>query len=232
MSLLSFFKKKPTMPASPAIREVLFGDVPVLQWPRPDSPQRLAMPWGMFAAAQDAYQQHDILAATTALQQVLATPELESRHYLQAWQFLRLLGVMPPAVAAKQVLGVVLEVSLPGGLDLLTAYADNSARYFNHSGSGVVWEGGTDLAGNPVQALLAAAQPVANAIGPWLEARRAVPPTGEVRINMLTPSGLHFGQGQFETLFQDPMGGPVLARGQELMQALIEFQAANSPQAQ
>ncbi|WP_210513666.1 hypothetical protein [Hymenobacter terricola] len=231
MALFSLFNKKPAAPEPPAIRELLFGDVPVLEWPKPAAPGRADMPWALFAAAQEAYQRSDTATAIAALQQVLAAPNLESRQYLQAWQFLRLLGVAPPAAEAKRVLGVVLEVALPQGLDLVAAYADNSARYFNHSGAGVVWDGGHDLAGGPIQALLAAAQPVANAVGPWLEARRPAPPTGQARINMLTPSGLHFGQAPFETLFQDPMGGPVLARGQDLMQALIDFQAGNSPAA-
>jgi hypothetical protein len=223
MSLFSFFDKKPTPTPPPPVREVLFGDVPVQEWPRPDSAVRAEKPWALFGAAQDARQAGDVPAAVSSLREVIATPGLESRHYLQAWQFLRELGIEAPAANAKQVLGVVLEVVLEGGLDLVAAYADNSARYFNYSGKAIVWEGGTDLAGGEIQALLAQAQPVAAAIGPWKEARPGVPPVGQVRINLLTPSGLHFGQGDFGVLFQDPMGGPILARGQALMQALIEL---------
>ncbi|MBF9222548.1 hypothetical protein [Hymenobacter ruricola] len=229
MGFLSFFNKKPAAaPASPAIREVLFGDVPVLEWPRPDAPHRLEPPWAPFAAAQDAYQSGDTAAAIAALQQVLDTPGQESRQYLQAWQFLRMLGVEPPLAEGRRVLGVVVEVTLPEGLDLVVAYADLSARYFNHSGAGVVWETGTDLAGSPIQHLLAAGQEMANVIGPWLEARRAAPPVGHVRINALTPSGLYFGEAPFNTLAQDPLGGPVVSRGQALMQALIDAQRAQA----
>jgi hypothetical protein len=42
-----------------------------------------------------------------------------------------------------------------------------------------------------------------------------------VRINLLTPSGLHFGQGAFEVLASDPMGGPVIGSATRLMQELI-----------
>jgi hypothetical protein len=229
MGFLSFFNKKPVVPASPAVREVLFGDVPVLEWPRPDAPHRQEQPWAHFAAAQDAHRTGDTAAAIAALQQVVATPGLESRHYLQAWQFLRTLGVAPPSDEARRVLGVVVEVSLPEGLDLVVAYADLTARYYNHSGAGVVWEMGTDLADAPIQNLLAAGQTVANVIGPWHEARRAAPPTGHVRINSLTASGLYFGEGPFDILFNDPLASPVIAGGLALMQTLIEYQAANSP---
>lgn len=229
MSLFSFLKKKPVVPESPAIRELLFGDVPVLEWPRPDAPNRLDQPWSLFATAQDAYRRQDNAAAIAALQQVVETPKLESRQYLQAWHFLRLLGVAPPPAEARRVLGVVVEVSLPEGLDMVVAYADYSARYFNHSGAGIVWEMGTDLADAPIQNLLAAGQTVADVIGPWLEARRAAPPTGHVRINSLTASGLYFGEGPFNTLFDDPLAHPVIAGGLALMQALMAYQAANAP---
>ena len=231
MSLFSFFKK-PSVPEPSPIHDFLFGDVPVLQWPRPESASRNVRPWSLFATAQEAFQRDDSATAVTALQDVLATPELDSRHYLQAWHFLRSLGIAPAAQEGKQVLGVVLEVAVHGGLDVVAAYADNSARYINYSGKVIVWEVGTDLPGGPIQALLATAQPVAAAIGPWLEARRQPPTAGGVRINILTPSGLHFGEGAFDVLFQDPMGGPVLVGGQELMRALIDFQAADSPLAQ
>jgi len=221
MGLFSLFKKKPEPAPTPAVREVLFGDVPVLDWPRADSPVRTQGAWALFAVAQEAYQRHDTAAAIEPLQQVLALPDLESRHYLQAWHFLRLLGVQPPPTEAKRVLGVVVEVALPEGLDLVAAYPNNSARYYNYSGAGVVWERDVDLEGGPIQALLAAAQPVATAIGPWLEARPAAPPAVMVRLNILTPSGLHFGQGDMNVFFQEPLAAPVLARAQALMQALM-----------
>lgn len=229
MSIFPFFKKQPSAPEPSPIHGFLFGDVPVLEWPRPESASRNVRPWLLFATAQEAYQRGESAAAVTALREVLATPDLESRQYLQAWHFLRALGVVPAADEGKRVLGVVLEVAMHGGLDVVAAYADNSARYINYSGKVIVWEAGTDLPGGFIQALLTAAQPVAAAIGPWLEARRQPPSAGDVRINLLTASGLHFGEGSFDVLFQDPMGGPVLAAGQALMQALMELPEHAAP---
>jgi hypothetical protein len=128
----------------------------------------------------------------------------------------RFLGWAPP-VDTKQVWGVVVEVGLQGGLDLLAAYADHTARYYNYSGAGVVW----DHPDAPIDALLACGQTICDRIGPWEGARPAPPPNGQVRINLLTPSGLHFGQGPFELLSQDSLGGPALAAATALMQGLI-----------
>ncbi len=71
---------------------------------------------------------------------MLNQPGLESRHYLQAWHFLRAAGIQPPEQWAQFVLGVVVEVGMPGGADLVAAYADGSARFYSHAGGGVVWD--------------------------------------------------------------------------------------------
>ncbi|GAB2962493.1 hypothetical protein GCM10027048_33810 [Hymenobacter coalescens] len=91
------------------------------------------------------------------------------------------------------MLGVVVEVGMEQGFDLVAAYADGTARYYNYSGAGVVWERPDDSLAAPVQALLAAGERVVGQIGPWEQPRPAAPPQGSARINMLTPAGLHFG---------------------------------------
>jgi hypothetical protein len=147
---------------------------------------------------------------------------LESRHYLQAWHFLRELGVQANADEAKRVYGVVVEVALESGLDIVAAYADGAARYFNYSGAAVIWERPDDSLAQSIEALLEAGRVVAAQIGPWEGQRPAAPePPGQVRISMLTPSGLHFGQGPFETLAADPLGGPVISSATKLMMELI-----------
>src|SRR5579864_7316994 len=40
----------------------------------------------------------------------------------------------------KEIFGVITEVDLPGGLDVLAAYSDGTARYINHSEKLLVWE--------------------------------------------------------------------------------------------
>lgn len=144
---------------------------------------------------------------------------LDSRWRLLA---LRMLANEGHPVPAKLVLGVVVEVPMEGGLDALAAYADGSVRFLSHSGRVSLYEG----EGNPVaglaKALVAAAIPLAEAIGPW-EGERPAPPSGDLtRINLLVSDGHYFGQAPFNALMADAMGRPVLTRAVELLQAVAE----------
>ena len=195
--------KKPSKPDFSEVRELLFGDAAITSWRPMDGKPETAEPWGSFAVARAALETGDTRKAISALQSVAASTPQESRQYLQACHFLRRLGVQPAPDRAKHVMGVVLEVQMQAGLDTLAAYADHTARYINHGGKLIVWEGsGTDM-DQRIDAVLNAGQRVADAIGPWAEARRGPPPKGHVRLNMLTPSGLHFGEGPFEILSRD-----------------------------
>ena len=213
--------RKESTPAS--IRDTLFGDLPLDQWPGHGGSVD-AFPWSAFASARSHLAAGKKGNAIAAWQQIVAHPGLEPRHYLQAWQFLRDQGQQPPAAVAKQVLGVVIEVAMPQGLDLLAAYPDYSARYHNFSGSGVVWEHPDDSLNGEIDQLLEVARAVVDRIGPWDGARPAAPVGDVVRLCFLTPSGLHFGQGPMGVLGRDPMGGKVIHFATVLMQALIAKQ--------
>lgn len=202
-------------------RGLLFGDVPLAAWrPRGENGED-GEPWISFATARAAVELGDAPGAVRALHRVVER-HVEARHYLQAWHFLRELGESPPPGEAKRVHGVVLEVHLEGGVDTLSAYSDRSARYLNQSGKVIIWDQRSDRMTALIDRLLDVGQRVANVIGPWGEPRRGVPPRGHVRINMLTASGPHFGEGPFAALAEDPLGGPVIAAGTELMLALID----------
>lgn len=203
------------------IRDTLFGDMPLSAWAGDDPPDQEA-PWSWFAAAGQHLQSGEQTQAVGQLEKIVDTPGLASRHYLQAWHFLRQLGVSPPDDGSKDVYGVVVEVGLTDGLDLLAAYADHSARYFNFSGGGVIWDQPDDSLNPEIDALLAAAERIIHNIGPWEESRPPPPPEGEVRINMLAPGGLYFGQGPYEILATDELAGPILQAALVLMQALID----------
>jgi hypothetical protein len=118
-------------------------------------------------------------------------------------------------------LGVVVEVTMPPGLDLVAAYQDHSARYYNYSGAGVVWEHPDGSLNFAIDDLLAASNEVVRHIGRWEQERPQPPPQGHVRLCFLTPSGLHFGQGPMSDLSRDPMGGRVLQQSMGLMTTLI-----------
>jgi len=220
--MLDFLKHK-TVPPHLGIRETLFGDMPMERW-LDISPQALAAePWAYFDRANRLLIAGDKLGATDIFREILTKTNLESRFYLQAWYFLRELGVEPPPEIAKQLFGVVVEVGMPKGLDLVCAYADHHARYFNFSGAGVVWDRPNDQLDAAIDVLLQESGAVVKAIGSWKEKRPAAPGNNEARINFLTPSGLHFGQGPMKLLGNDPMGGTVLRSAFNLMQEMIKL---------
>ena len=216
--MFNLFKKK-EKPQPLTIRDTLFGDLPMSEWPS-DSGMN-AEPWISFIQARGYLDKRDKDSATAALKKITEMPELESRHYLQAWHFLRQLGVTAPADKAKIVYGVVVEVAVKGGADIVAAYTDHTARYLHHTGGGVIWERPDTSLDAEVEALLKAGQAVANVIGPWEKERPPAPQGDGVRLNMLTPSGLHFGYGAFKTLYEEPMGRSIIDPATQLMQGLI-----------
>lgn len=203
-----------------SVRETLFGDMPLDQWPS-DGAGGGAFPWSAFVVARNHLNAGNREAAASCWHSIVQTLGVEPRHTLQAWHFLRTNGHQPPPAIAGQILGVVVEVMLPQGLDLLAIYPDHSARYYNHSGAGIVWEHPDDSLSLEIDQLIESAQMIVAQIGPWNEQRPGPPPRGHVRLNFLTPSGLHFGQGPFDALAKDPRGGRVVLLATSLMQALV-----------
>ncbi|MGC1423647.1 MAG: hypothetical protein WA354_00970 [Terracidiphilus sp.] len=205
------------------IRNTLFGDVPLAELVRAHPKVPLSEPWASFQRARDCKDTGDAQGAKEAVRQILEMPDLETRVCLQAWNTLRELGDKPPGEKGKQVLGVVVEIGMPKGLDLVAAYRDHRARYFNYSGAGVLWERRDDSLDALIDELLQAGTAVAQVIGPWMQARPPEPKNGNARINLLTPSGIHLGNGPVEALNQDPMGGPILSAAFGLMKRLVEL---------
>jgi nitroreductase len=225
-TLGSVFGKGRDLPARDPMRELLFGDTSVDRWGADATSD--AFPWSAFASARGHVKAGEIDAAVRDWREVLDRPDLESRHYLQAWHFLRRHGQTPPADVAKRVLGVVVEAGMPEGLDVVAAYADHSARYLNFSGKRIVWDAADPLDG-AIDELLAAAQPIVDRIGPWTDLRPGPPAKGQVRLSFLTPSGLHFGEGPFDAISRDALAGAVLQRAMMLMKALVDKTSRSAP---
>jgi hypothetical protein len=202
------------------IRETLFGDMPLDQWP-PNGAHSEVFPWSAFVSARSHFANGNRDVAIKNWREVITHSGLESRQYLQAWHFLRQHGQQPPLEAAKEVLGIVVEVGMPRGFDLLAAYSDHSARYYNFSGAGVIWEHPDPSLDLSIDQLIEASRLVVAQIGPWEQPRLAPPPRDHARLSFLTPSGLHFGQGPMTAFSHDPLGGRVLDLATLLMKALI-----------
>lgn len=220
--MFNFFKREKPSPPQPTItlRDTLFGDMPITEWPQ--DPTTVFEPWVSFVAARKYIETGDKSSAVAILQKIAEMPQLEPRHYLQAWHFLRQQGVNPPPDKAKIVYGVVVEVGMKGGADIVAAYSNYTARYLHHTGSGVIWERPDGSLDAEMEALLRAGQAVADKIGPWEQMRPAAPRADHVRLNMLTPSGLHFGYGAWETLSREPMGKAIIDPATQLMATLTK----------
>jgi hypothetical protein len=214
-------KRKGSTPLA-GLRDALFADASLeVVASRATSPSD--DPWAHFAAAQHALSQGDKIGAIQQLRRVQETEGLETRLYLQAWHCLRTQGVPPPGTIAREVKGVVVEVGLDGGVDLLAGYSDHTARYFNHTGlKGILWDvpEDTEIA-SLIDALLQAGEAIVENTGPWDRPRLPAPPDGIARVNVLTFGGLHFGQDDYGELTRHPVGGPAINAAYALMLALM-----------
>jgi hypothetical protein len=218
-NLKTLFKRGPSPNQRfAALRDALFMDQPLAAW---EAKQGRPEPWASLDEAKRRWAAGDPGSAQAALRGLLAQGRNEGRILHQAWCFLRELGEAPPEGEAGRLLGVVVEVGLGRGIDLVAAYPEGTARYFNFSGAAVIWERPDSSLDGPVQALLAAGQRIAQQSGPWAGPRPGAPPEGQVRLNVLTPRGLQFGQGPSAAIEADPLGGPALRAAFELMKALI-----------
>ena len=194
-------------PATQRLYELLFCDLPALYRP---APATAAAPWQvlLFAPGADA-------AAVRALAEDSGQ---ESRVRALAYGWLREQGQPVPDY---ELLGVVFEVALPGGLDTLAAYRDGRVRYLHHSGRSVLIDARVPVLDSLVGELLGASGRVMPKAQPWQRAGASAPGPGQVRIAMLTPGGLRRIEGPFDGVQRDPAAGPALLAASRLLEQLV-----------
>ena len=226
MGLFDFFKKKPdSLPAT-----------------RPSTPNLISNPYKdaatnviynlLFCDDLDLYRSKtqplysypfNILFSAypneADLQRVIDDTTLDARLRILALNARRSMGHAP---TGKELLGVIVEVGLEGGLDVLASFRDGKARYINQSGKILIWDTATDTTANKLTAdLFANSGQIVGQIGPWNKPRKAHPFAGSARITFLASDGLYFGEGKGETLFNDSLAGPALMTATQLMRYLI-----------
>ncbi|HEX8605243.1 MAG TPA: hypothetical protein VF774_21540 [Pseudoduganella sp.] len=179
--------------------QLLFCDDPQLvkQGPEPAS---------LFGAAPDP----------RVVQTIGEDPAEESRVRLLAWQWLRAAG---QPVASRELLGVIVEVPLEGGLDVLAAYADGTVRYLHHTGRVAVFEGAPEEVAEQGKLLVHAA--IALAARGTVKHRAAPPTLGNVRLSLLAADGLHVRDGTFGDIDRDKVASPVLRQAQRLLDTVV-----------
>ncbi|HQQ96762.1 MAG TPA: hypothetical protein PLX35_05835 [Cyclobacteriaceae bacterium] len=175
-------------------------------------------------SAQNGYTYpFDILFSKTSTiadyQQVIDDATADTRSKVLAYNQQRTKGHIPEKI---ELLGVIIEVGLDDGLDVLASFHDGTARYINQSGKIVIWEAADETSIKLTQNLFEKGREIIKHIGPWDKARRPYPRKGTARITFLVSNGLYFGEGAMGVLFNDPMAGGALESGTALMQYLTE----------
>jgi|WetSurMetagenome_2_1015567.scaffolds.fasta_scaffold390124_1 hypothetical protein len=185
---------------------------------------RLVFPWSKFFEADQALKKNEQAKAIEALRQIVEQPGAETRILLQAWHTLAGLGVTPPEPLCGKVQGVVIEYLMQQGLDIVAGYKDHTARYYNYSGAGVVWEASDPEIDQKVDDLMTVGQAIIDAIGVEHRQPPDVPAPGVIRVYLLSCNGSSFGQGLYDQFSKDKMGGYAIQAGYSLMTALMDKQ--------
>jgi hypothetical protein len=156
-------------------------------------------------------------ADANALQSVAADSSQEGR--IRSLAYGRLRGIGEP-VPSKALLGVIVEVALSAGVDVLAAYSEGGVRYINQTGKLAVFECVASI--QPlVRSLLHASQAIVSRIGPWENPRLPPPKSGNTRLTFLVSDGLYFGEGPMPQMQRDPMGARVIGDATALLQAIV-----------
>jgi len=156
-------------------------------------------------------------ADRSALLALAGNSTQEGRIRYLAYSRLRTLGENVPT---KVLLGVIVEVSLAGGLDVLAAFSEGGVRYINRTGEFVVFEREPVLEPH-VEKLLAESKSVVARIGPWQQLRRPPPKIDDIRLTFLVSDGLYFGEGAMSVMQNEEMAGAVIESATELLQAIV-----------
>lgn len=223
--------QKPTKPSaqppkqylSEAMRDVVWGDLPWERWAPDDA---TGYPWDLFLEARKLASAGQNDSAIDRLLKIANAPNLESRHYLQAWHFLRQLNHPVPDERKNIVYAVIVEAAMPTGLDLMVAYHDYHARFYSHAGGGTIWERPDAQLDQPIQVLLKVAQQVADVIGTEPKQRPPLPTRGEMRFSLLTPAGMGYAQGTQEMMMQDTMGKALMVTSVNLLNEITRITIA------
>ncbi len=187
--MFNLFKKKDKpvpQPIQRTPRDLLLGDLTPNEWLGNGSTE---IPWSFFAEAFDQFMvKGNLKSAVKTYKKILETPGLETRHYLQAWHFLRKLGTNPPSDIANNVYGMVVDVVIESGVETVAGYADHHARYFHSSGGATIWEAPNDSLNEVIDALLKTGEAPAKSLKPLDKHPLAPGNLNQVQICVLTPA--------------------------------------------
>lgn len=232
--MFSFFKKKDKPGPKPqggippvllGLRETLYTNAslePMISRLQDDA--RTSFPWSNFFEASEAMRKNDTARAIHVLKQIVDADGLETRIYLQAWHTLVNLGELPPEPLRGKVQGAVIENHMDQGLDIVAGFADHTARYWNYSGTGIVWDARDPKIDEIVDILMQVGDEIMKRVGIGQRDLLPVPQKGNIRIFLMAYDGTCFGEGSYDSMYQDDMGKYAINMAYALMMALMEKQ--------
>ena len=174
--------------------------------------------WMLLTKAAEHIQHGDVARGAELLLELAGNPTMETRVLLWSWAALRCLGFHPKSYEADDIQGVVMQVPLENGIDVLAAYIDGTARYVNQGGKAIIWEI-TDAAITAIiRKVLESCKDLPGVVA---AASRNDPARDFVRVTMLTFSGNRFAEVSMQYLDSSPIK-QVLSIGAELLAKLIK----------
>jgi hypothetical protein len=202
----------------------LFGDPPT-----GTTLERLVVSAPALVSAQAYLALGNVEEACNVLSGILGRSAEMSLVVLQAWRLMREMGRSPSNDQRDVVLGVVVEVGIEGGVDSLGVYPDLSVHYYNHADSSLIWEKREEALEDTIQKVLGSAKTIVPRVGIWNDQRLPAPSEGRMRLSILTPQGVHFGEGTIEALEQDHVARSLVHAATKLMVDLVLLSKKEPP---
>jgi hypothetical protein len=174
--------------------------------------------WMFLTKAAEHIRRGETGRAAELLLELAGHPKIPTRYLLWSWATLRRLGIHPKSDEADNVKGVVIQVPIESGVDVLAAYADGTARYVNHSGKILVWEITDNTISSMIRKLLQSCKHLCGVVAAG-SANDAV--KDSVRVTLLTFNGNRFAEVRMQSLASSPIN-VIVSVGAELMANLIK----------
>ncbi len=153
------------------------------------------------------------------LEKIIKDNTLESRVRILAYHGLAARGVL---INHKELLGIIIEMGMDKGVDVLAAYSDGTASYIDQSGKLAIRDVNDNKSNLIIKELFSHGENIINNTAPFDKPRLPYPENGMARLTFLVSGCFYLGQGPTGVLLEDKMGKPVLQSGTKLARYLID----------
>jgi hypothetical protein len=165
---------------------------------------------------QKGRERFDAGSDPTNVRAIAEDQNKESRVRALAYNWLRARHETVPAAAW---LGVIVEVPVDNGTDVLAAYVDGRVRYINHTGAMSLFEGAPPEIAAGAKAVVDSAAAAGGLFKPLQGSRTA--PTRDLRFIVLTADGLRVVQGSWQEIGSDPKLDQILNNATRLLHLVV-----------